>query len=118
MSQTPTAPYRYAGNPGYRFIFESGRVTLYPGAVVELTAAEAASVGADEFLPVGAPDSEPSDLDGRDKAGLLEVAAAEGIEVNPRLGEQKLREAIAAARATKTAEADDPAGHETTEDLA
>lgn len=43
--------YRYRGNPGYTFEFESGDATVSPGDVVDLTAEEAASVG-DDFEPV------------------------------------------------------------------
>lgn len=43
-------PYTYTGNPGYEFFLPSGRLALDPGDTVDLTDAEAASLG-DEFQP-------------------------------------------------------------------
>lgn len=44
--------FTYTGSPGYEFLFPERAITPSPGETIELSAAEAETVGPDVFKPV------------------------------------------------------------------
>lgn len=75
------------------------------GQPVEVTAEEAAVLDQNPDWG-GTPSGD--DLDGLDREALRQIAEAEGLDVNKRLGAERLADQIREHRLAATAEVDDP----------